>query len=47
MGIWGATVLVLLAATCISVGTAIGKRYHAQSHCFQDRRGRLGHGHHP
>jgi hypothetical protein len=27
MGIWGATVLVLLAATCISVGTAIGKRY--------------------
>ena len=27
MGIWGATLLVLLAATCISVGTAIGKRY--------------------
>jgi hypothetical protein len=27
MGIWGATVLVLLSATCISVGTAIGKRY--------------------
>lgn len=27
MGILGATVLVLLAATCILVGTAIGKRY--------------------
>jgi hypothetical protein len=27
MGIWGATLLVLLAAACIAVGTAIGKRY--------------------
>jgi hypothetical protein len=27
MGIWGATLLVLLAATFIGVGTAIGKRY--------------------
>jgi len=27
MGIWGASLLVLLAAICISVGTAIGKRY--------------------
>ena len=27
MGIWGATLLVLLAATFIWVGAAIGKRY--------------------
>jgi hypothetical protein len=27
MGIWGATVLGLLAAASIGVGTAIGKRY--------------------
>ncbi len=27
MGIWGATLLVLLAAACIWAGTVIGKRY--------------------
>ena len=43
----GATFLVLLAAICISVGTAMGKRYPLSRAASKTRRGRLEHGYRP